>query len=151
MKKILTAVAFLTLSTSAFAAGYGDAGCGLGSVVFGSKQGMVQVLAATTNGTFGSQTFGISTGTSNCSGAGKEAAAFIDVNKESLANDIARGQGETVNSLASIYGCQNSEDMGATLKPYFKLIFEGAVDAQEINDKIMTIIKTSKKLSCNLV
>lgn len=151
MKKILSAVAFLTLSTSAFAAGYGDAGCGLGSVVFGGQKGMVQILAATTNGTFGSQTFGITTGTSNCSGAGKEATAFIDINKESLANDIARGQGETVNSLAGIYGCQNSEEIGATLKPYFKLIFESAANAEEINEKIMTIIKTSKKLSCNLV
>src|SRR5690348_10000976 len=47
-------------------AGYGVAGCGFGSMLFGKQPGFIQVLAATTNGTFGSQTFGISTGTSNC-------------------------------------------------------------------------------------
>src|SRR5205823_3826374 len=38
---------------------YGLAGCGLGSMLFGDQKGMIQILAATTNGTFGSQTFGI--------------------------------------------------------------------------------------------
>ena len=38
---------------------YGLAGCGLGSMVFGDQKGMIQILAATTNNTFGTQTFGI--------------------------------------------------------------------------------------------
>src|SRR3954464_7446787 len=45
---------------------YGTAGCGLGSLVFGDQKGAIQILAATTNTTFGTQTFGITTGTSNC-------------------------------------------------------------------------------------
>src|SRR5690348_11977029 len=50
---------------------YGMAGCGLGSLVFGPNDAPVaQVLAATTNGTFASQTFGISSGTSNCFSGG---------------------------------------------------------------------------------
>ncbi|MEN0057326.1 MAG: DUF3015 family protein, partial [Bdellovibrio sp.] len=44
---------------------YGTAGCGLGSLVFGNEKGPVQIVAATLNGT-GVQTFGITTGTSNC-------------------------------------------------------------------------------------
>jgi len=37
---------------------YGTAGCGPGSMAFWNKPGIIQVLAATTNGTFGTQTFG---------------------------------------------------------------------------------------------
>ena len=48
MKKYLLAVmgASLLFSTPVFAAGYGDAGCGLGSLVFGDSPGLVQVFAA---------------------------------------------------------------------------------------------------------
>src|SRR5580658_9609667 len=59
---------------------YGTAGCGLGSIVFGNKAGIVQIFAATTNGTFATQTFGITTGTSNCSdtsGGSASAKVFI--------------------------------------------------------------------------
>src|SRR5262245_22752963 len=67
--------------------GYGAAGCGLGSVFFGSKPGFIQVLAATTNGTSGNQTFGITSGTSNCdtgSGGSASAKVFIAANREAL-------------------------------------------------------------------
>ena len=89
---------------------YGVAGCGLGSIVFGDQPGLIQVVAATLNGT-GVQTFGITSGTSNCGEAGKQARAnqFIEVNKEALANDIARGTGDSVASLAEVMGCQNTD------------------------------------------
>src|SRR5690606_21045070 len=42
-------------------------GCGLGSKLFEGQRGVApQVLAVTTNGTFGNQTFGISSGTLGC-------------------------------------------------------------------------------------
>jgi hypothetical protein len=90
--------------------GYGMAGCGLGSIVFGDKPGMIQVVAATLNGT-GYQTFAISTGTSNCGDSGKMARAnqFIEVNKVAVENDLARGTGEAVASLGIVMGCQNSD------------------------------------------
>src|SRR3954469_775685 len=75
---------------------YGLAGCGLGSMVFGDQKGSIQILAATTNSTFGSQTFGITSGTSNCvdSGPGTSGARiFIEGNREALAKDAARGSG----------------------------------------------------------
>src|SRR5256885_13892242 len=78
---------------------YGLAGCGLGSMIFGDQKGMIQVLAATTNGTVGSQTFGITSGTSNCGEAGFSSSAtrtFIEGNREALAKDAARGSGETI-------------------------------------------------------
>ena len=42
---------------------YGTAGCGLGSMAFGDQPGGIQILAATTNGILGNQTFGITFGT----------------------------------------------------------------------------------------
>nr|BFD58742.1 DUF3015 domain-containing protein [Bdellovibrio sp. CKG001]BFD62167.1 DUF3015 domain-containing protein [Bdellovibrio sp. HM001] len=105
--------------------GYGSAGCGLGSIVMGS--GGNQILAATTNGTSGNQTFGISTGTLNCQQdgifkSGKEVPAFIEVNKVALANDAARGEGETLAGLANLMGC-DSKAMGTTLKKNYNKIF----------------------------
>lgn len=90
--------------------GYGMAGCGLGSIVFGDKPGMIQIVAATVNGT-GYQTIAITFGTSNCGESGKMAKAsqFIDVNKVALENDISRGSGEALASLGIVMGCQNSD------------------------------------------
>lgn len=95
--------------------GYGMAGCGLGSIVFGDKPGMVQIFAATLNGT-GVQTFAISTGTSNCEGLSSSAkqTQFIETNKLALEKDLARGQGENLLALREVMGCKNisfSQDM----------------------------------------
>lgn len=89
--------------------GYGMAGCGLGSVVFGDKPGMIQVVAATINN-YSGQTFAISSGTSNCGASGKAARAsqFIEVNKVALENDLSRGAGEAIVSLSEVMGCNNS-------------------------------------------
>ena len=84
----ITMAAFVALSLSAPVAvsanGYGAAGCGLGAIVFGSKPGMIQVLAATTNATFYSQTFGITTGTSECGGG----AVKVQAEQKNITIDI---------------------------------------------------------------
>lgn len=105
--------------------GVGQAGCGLGSVLMGADGN--QILAATTNGTSGNQTFGISTGTLNCQQdgifkTGKEVPAFIEVNKVALANDAARGQGETLAGLANLMNC-DSQVMGSSMKKNYNKIF----------------------------
>lgn len=89
---------------------YGMAGCGLGSVVFADKPGLIQVIGATLNGVSGNQTFGITSGTSNCGASGKAARAnqFIEVNKVALENDLSRGTGESIVSLAEVMGCKNT-------------------------------------------
>lgn len=101
-------------TATASAQTYGMAGCGLGSIVFGQENTMVkQILAATTNGTFGSQTFGITSGTSNCTTAGvvkaqREQAAFVEVNFRDLKRDMAAGGGEFLNSFGTLLGCDDS-------------------------------------------
>jgi len=72
------------------------------------KQIAPQVMMATTNATFGSQTFGISSGTSGCSNDG-----VIMKNKhiniashafDRLAEEMAQGNGEHLASLATLLG-----------------------------------------------
>lgn len=109
MKKILlTAVVLGAFGAAAFAADYGSAGCGLGSLAF-KKNDMTQVLAATTNGSFGSQTFGMTFGTSGCNNDGMVKVSmaresFIEANYKDLSRDAAKGNGEYVTSLAALYG-----------------------------------------------
>lgn len=90
---------------------YGMAGCGLGSVVFADKPGMIQIVAATLNGTSMNQSFGLTFGTSNCAEKEAEARAsdFIEVNKVALENDLVRGDGEVVASLQRVMGCVNND------------------------------------------
>ncbi|MCK5883363.1 MAG: DUF3015 family protein [Bacteriovoracaceae bacterium] len=144
MKKMLIA-ALLVTSASSFAAQYGTAGCGLGSIVIGDKPGFMQVSAATTNGTSGSQTFGITSGTSNCaSGASGNTAAFIQANKASLANDIARGTGETLNSLTAMYGCDDKQ-IGKVLQQNYNTIFPSSTTpASKIDSSISGYMNSCK-------
>jgi hypothetical protein len=108
--------AFLLTGTQAAvaqdASPYGMAGCGLGSLVF-KENGFVQVFAATTNATFGTQTFGITSGTSNCVKAGvvkadKEQEAFVESNLDNLERDMAAGGGEYLAAFATLLGCEES-------------------------------------------
>lgn len=99
----------------------GPSGCGLGSIVFGNEKGPIQILAATTNAAFGSQSFGISSGTSNCGASGTHKAQiteFIEINKVSLENDIARGGGENLAALSEVMGCKNQNFYGQIRKNY---------------------------------
>ena len=88
-------------------------GCGLGKLAWSDykhpKNIAPQVMMATTNGTFGSQTFGISFGTSGCTNDGQVMAArksdvFVASTFESLSEDLARGKGEHLASLATMMG-----------------------------------------------
>ncbi len=104
---------------------YGSGGCGLGSIVQGPNGN--QVMAMTTNDT-GTQTFAISSGTSNCVDSGvvkkhHEARVFIELNQHQLANDISKGQGETVSGLAHLYGCSDERDFNRSLQSRYQAIF----------------------------
>ncbi len=160
----LVIVAGLLAATSAVAADstkaaltgsglYGTAGCGLGSMAFGNQPGAIQILAATTNGLFGTQTFGITSGTSNC-GPGAMASGtrnFVEANREALAKDMSRGQGETIGALTWMAGCSNSRAVGAALQQrYSTIIPSEKASSQEIADKLLETLKGDKSLGCQI-
>ncbi len=152
MNKLVFTLCLLS-PAAAFAAPYGTAGCGLGSIVFGDKPGIVQVFAVTTNASFYSQTFGITSGTSNC-GASEEVSAkdFIETNREALAKDAARGAGETVVSLSTIAGCQSPEAVGAALQQNYSATFTNTnASNADVSSAVIETLKANKQLACGKI
>src|SRR5712692_8870565 len=151
------AVALVCFSaTAALAAANPDTGpgCGLGKLAwadFGKQKNIgPQVLMATTNGTFGSQTFGISTGTSGCTNDGKVMAEqkttmFAQINFENLYQEMAQGQGEHLASLATLMGVPAEHQaafFALTQERYTSLVKTGEASpvamVKAINDAIAT-------------
>jgi opacity protein-like surface antigen len=130
---------------------YGAAGCGLGSMAFGDQPGAVQIFAATTNSLFGTQTFGITTGTSNC-GPGLFASGtknLVEANREALAKDVARGQGEVIGALTVINACQDSVAVGAALQRDFQVIFPTEqASSDEVTAAILKTLHSDPSLGC---
>ena len=139
MKKLLAVIiSSLTLgSTAVFAKGnLPMAGCGLGYVLLGQQQPndkVMQILAATTNGTFGNQTFGITSGTLGCTQSGliaKNATAevYADVNLHQLTHDIAVGKGEVINTFGKLIGVKDASRAAfcQLLKSNFVALFPSA-------------------------
>lgn len=133
--------------------GYGPAGCGLGSLIFEPNSGFTQIFAATTNGTFGSQTFGISSGTSNCAdtgGGSASAKAFAETNRTALAKDIARGQGETIESLSRLGGCGDARAVGASLQRNFDKVFPSATMSDgDVGSSVVDALRSDASLQCS--
>jgi len=149
---ILPALLF-GLSSVAHADPYGMAGCGLGSIAFGDKPGIVQTFAATTNGTFGTQTFGITSGTSNCVSGGEVAAvdqaAFMQVNYGAIAKESAEGQGEHLVAMGVLLGC-STDAQGAlfdTLQSNHEQIFAPNANHMEALSSIKSAVRAQPNLA----
>lgn len=148
MKKLLVVVLIALSASPAFAAKYGSAGCGLGSMIFeGDQTWWKQVLAGTTNG-YSLQSIAITLGTSNCDSPAPlkvgQAEAYVEANKVALANDIARGNGETIVGLSKVYGCSNSSEFGQALKSNYAAIFPSSNAASsEITHNINAVASTT--------
>ena len=152
MKRILGVIALSTLSLSAFA-GYGAAGCGLGSLVFQDKGAVQQILAATTNGTSGSQTFGITTGTSNCDSPAllktSKIEPFVEANMVAVNNDIAKGSVDTISSISNVYGCKDSKKVGSTLQRNYKTIFpSNTASAKDVSANLENVMRSDLSSTC---
>jgi hypothetical protein len=105
-------IVWMHTSNAAFADKNPDTGpgCGLGKKLWegwkGQKQIAPQVFMASTNVT-GSYSFALSSGTSGCSNDGRiwdseRTSLFIGVNYANLSEDMARGSGEHLASLATL-------------------------------------------------
>ncbi len=113
MKKLvaLSLVAMMAPTLTLAAGNHPMGGCGLGYMLLSNKDNtkVTQILGATTNATSGTQTFGITSGTSGCTedGAVKWAKAtevYAEVNLESLRREMAIGRGEYVETFAGMLG-----------------------------------------------
>ncbi len=151
MKKFMAVCftgALISFASTALADQYGTAGCGLGSVLFKDQKGGAQIFAATTNGTFGNQTFGITTGTLNCGEpiweySKAETKQFVAHNMDALAMDIAKGQGETLDTFAELLQIPAEERpaFASKLQENFDQVFtsEEVVMADVIDNAVAVI------------
>ena len=135
---------------------YGMAGCGLGALAFeGENDKVSQVLAATTNGTFGTQTFGITSGTSECTTDGvikseRAREAFAEANFESLTREMAQGEGEHLRAFASLMGCSDGsfgDFSRLTQRQYAHIVPHDGTTAVELIDAVQRGIAGDPVLS----
>ena len=156
MKRYIFAiVGTMIFSSSAFAAGYGEAGCGLGSMLFGKTAGPVQILAATTNNTVYNQAFGISSGTSNCDAKGFDTAKleqeqYVSNNFSGLAKEMATGEGEQLSALAGLLSCPAAEQSRfntVTQRNYETIFANDATTPAEMLSAVKGVMSSDAELS----
>jgi hypothetical protein len=156
MKRItVIAVAVFFMLTGAAFAGQAaqNTGCGLGSMLFeGGKADnstLLQAFQATTNVTLGNQTFGITSGTSNCQQpksfvSNEKANEFMVANMDNLARDIAQGRGETLDAFAELLGVPSDKrpEFYQQLQLSFARIYTSpGIQMASVMDNIATVSK----------
>lgn len=153
MKKLLV---IALLASSSMAMADDDVGCGLGSMLFAGQSGVApKVLAATTNGTYGNQTFGITSGTLGCQADGvissrARLSMFMGTNSERLARDMSVGQGESLNVLADLMGVKEQDKalFFKTTQQHFSVIFSDQNQkAGDVLAALQQVMKQDSKLA----
>jgi len=154
MKKVFicSVISAVLIAGMAFAAGtaHQNTGCGLGTLLWENKaddSSVSQALQATTNGTFGNQTFGISTGTSECKQPtrfvkNEKVNQFVAHNMDNIAKDIATGKGESLDTLAELMDVSVDKRPAfySNLQTNFSHIFTSEkVEAADVIDNILSI------------
>ena len=116
---------------SAFAAD-GSSGCGPGWYAFKDNSLVSSALRSTTNGIlFPVVTIGMTVGSSNCTQHKivkneKRSLHFVTMNYYELKSDMAKGDGQYINALASTLGCNASAsaEMSQKLQGQFSKIYD---------------------------
>lgn len=154
MKKLLL-TAGLAVALSGTAMAQSGPGCGAGSMLFEGKSGTVNhVLASLTNGLFSNQAFGMSTGTLGCDTSQTieytEVTAYMDVHMDQVAVDVARGEGEALDGLATLLAIDEADRslFAATAQANFTRIFPSAETTRDVAvDSLMAVLREEKALS----
>lgn len=144
----------MPFGSSANAAYDSNTGCGLGNMLFkeiGQDKTLFQVFAVTTNGIFGNQTFGITSGTLGCSQPSKfvqneKLEKFVADNMDSIAQDIASGRGEAVSTLAEMMEVPANDRAAfySLLQANFNNIYtSSSVQYSEVIDNIIKVVSNS--------
>lgn len=149
MKKIIAGAILMGASTLAFA----QPGCGVGAMIWKGQSGIApHVLAATTNGTFGNQTFGMTTGTLGCqtNASVQSMAMYMDSNIDKVARDMSRGAGENLDTLAVLLGVDQTDrdSFRKVLQDNFATIFPSSdTTSGEAVDAIVALLQSDQTLS----
>jgi len=146
----------LVMATATAAIADQDVGCGWGTQAFkGSKGKTSKIFAATTNGLFGNQTFGISSGTAGCTGEGVIASGqrlnmYAGANIDRLQRDIALGHGESLATLAHLMGIDDADKPAfySLTRDHFEEIFPSdSVSAGQMLGSISRLMASDATLA----
>jgi hypothetical protein len=147
MKKIIIGIALLASSSTAFA-------CGWGVMLFDGESGLPNYLmASTTNGTSSNALFGMTSGTNGCdvSVPMKYRGENILVeNMDAVIEDVARGGGDALDSLAVIYEIEEKDRaaFASTMHENFSVIFPNEnVTALEVAQSMNEVMKADPRLA----
>ncbi|MBQ0746596.1 MAG: DUF3015 domain-containing protein [Marinobacter sp.] len=149
MKKLIAGAILLGASSMAFA----QPGCGVGAMIWKGQSGVApHVLAATTNGTFGNQTFGMTTGTLGCqtNESVQSMAMYMDSNIDKVARDMSRGNGENLETLAVLLGVEatDRDAFRQILQDNFAAVFPSSdTTSGEAVDAIVALLEKNESLS----
>jgi len=155
-RTLISAALMVSFSASTAFAAQENTGCGLGSMVFDGQKGVVpQVLAVTTNGTSGNQTFGISSGTLGCTQDGvvqssQKLSMFTGSNMDKLARDMSVGQGESLETMAELMGIAEEDKASffAVSQQNFDKIFPSEnVTAEQVLASMNEVMAKDEKLA----
>jgi hypothetical protein len=133
-----------------------SSGCGVGTILWKGQSGPApQILAVTTNGTSGNQTFGITSGTLGCTQDGvvsppAEVRMLTVSQLDNLAKDVARGEGETLASFATAMKVEQQDQplLFSALKSNFTRIFPAEnVTADEVLVSIQQVMAEDDTLA----
>lgn len=157
MKKIIVSSALLLASSMANAAAPGGPGCGWGNMLFNGQSGLgPHLFAATTNGTSGNASFGLTFGTNGCDAGAiltYDGNAMVDLSGvlDDFSEAVAMGQGEAIIAVAGMYGIQQSDDVAAFAQlahQNFDQLFPSAdVTAEQVSRNVYHMLKTDKNLA----
>lgn len=146
MKKVLVSLAaVVALSSSVMAGVNNQTGCGLGSMIIkDDSTAVLLALQATTNGTSGNQTFGITSGTLGCQKTqfvmNEQAEEFVASNMDQLAKEMAIGRGESIDTLAELLEISDKATFSASLQENYNKIYTSQnVKMADVLDNISTL------------
>ncbi len=154
MKKIMAGLLLMGSSSVAFADAAGGPNCGWGNMLFEGQSGPApHILGATTNGTSGNATFGMTTGTNGCSTSGKLTYGGKNVVSSIMgefSEDVAVGHGEALDTVAIVYGVEKQDraTFARVMHENFATLFPSEnVTADEMMAAIEKVMKADKVLA----
>jgi hypothetical protein len=146
MKKFLVSLAaVVALGSVASASVNNQTGCGLGAMIIKDNSSAIMLaLQATTNGTSLNQTFGITSGTSGCRKTklvmDERVQEFVASNMDTLAKEIAMGQGESVDTLAELLNVKDKAAFASALQANYNKIYSSKnVKMADVLDNISSL------------
>jgi len=156
MNKKLAIVALIFLAPATSFAADNVGGCGWGSKLFDGQTGLFpNAFAAISNGFYGTNTFGMTSGTSGCTSDGViksswKTAMFIDGNKSKLARDMSTGSGETLESLAKLIGIQDQHKAAffqATKDNFSNIFASDNVTTDQVMASLKQVLASDSELA----